>query len=153
MKTPAERGPIGAWAYTARTAVELTVEEVADQLRARGHAVHPATLRGIEGGTKKPGRALLAGLSEIYGVHPPRREEPAPLEGVPELVAMTERAAQALERQAFAVEGLLAMLSGATAVEVRPEAAREVAEAEDRLAASRADESKPQPHVRRRAEA
>jgi hypothetical protein len=64
-----------------------------------------------------------------------------------------ERAAQALERQAFAVEGLLAMLSGATAVEVRPEAAREVAEAEDRLAASRADESKPQPHVRRRAEA
>jgi transcriptional regulator with XRE-family HTH domain len=150
MKTPAERGPIGAWAYTARTAVELTVEEVADQLRARGHAVHPATLRGIEGGTKKPGRALLAGLSEIYGVHPPR---PEPVEGSPELVAVMERAAQALERQAFAVEGLLAMLSGATAVEVRPEAAREVAEAEDRLAASRADASKPRPHVRRRAEA
>jgi transcriptional regulator with XRE-family HTH domain len=102
VKTPAERGPIGAWAYTARTAAELTVEDVADRLRDRGHAVHPATIRGIEGGTKKPGRALLTGLSDLYGVHPPADEKPDVLDQ-DSIVAALDRQTALLERLVLAL--------------------------------------------------
>src|SRR3989304_4193510 len=62
VKTPAERGIIGAWAYDARLAAELTVSEAVLKLGEMGHRVHEATIRGIESGTKRPGRALLRKL-------------------------------------------------------------------------------------------
>jgi hypothetical protein len=67
VKTAAERGQIGAWAYEARAEADLSVPEVIRQLKARGQAVTEPTLRGIEGGSKKPGRRLLRELASIYG--------------------------------------------------------------------------------------
>ena len=113
MKTPEERGPIGAWAYTARVDAGMSVEEVAEQLRGRGVAVHPASLRGVEGGSKKPGRALLSALAELYGVHPPRVNGQA----VDDMSALVS----ALERQTAAIERLLSALSPASAPTLSPE--------------------------------
>jgi transcriptional regulator with XRE-family HTH domain len=129
MKTPEERGPIGAWAYAARRTAEMTVEDVAELLRARGHAVHPATLRGIEGGTKKPGRALLRGLSEIYEVDPPVDQRPA---DSPDLVAALDRQTVVFERLAAALEQFVSQGQGPQ--QPPPEVLREVAEAEVDLA-------------------
>ena len=113
MKTPEERGPIGAWAYTARSDQGLSVEEVADRLHERGVAVSPATLRGIEGGSKKPGRALLGALAELYGVHPPRVNGQA----VDDMTALVG----AIERQTAAIERLLSALSPASGPTLSPE--------------------------------
>jgi hypothetical protein len=77
--------------------------------------VHPATLRGIEGGTKKPGRGLLRGLSEIYGVHPPVNNEP---------ITADQAVIDAIDRQTAMLERVLAALTRAPTLET-PERLRE----------------------------
>lgn len=144
MKTPAERGAIGAWAYAARQHSELSVEEVTERLRLRGVSVHPATLRGIEGGTKKPGRALLTGLSDIYGMAPPVERQVTEFSDLGDLVRATERQADAIERLTAVLEVFITSQAGQT--QVPPEALRAIAEAEADLAASRGSET---PHLRR----
>lgn len=99
MKTPEERGPIGAWAYRARGEAGLSVEQVADRLAAKGEAVHPATIRGIEGGTKRPGARLLRLLGEVLESAPPG-VSPA----VPTVTPFEARQLELLERQAHAAE-------------------------------------------------
>jgi transcriptional regulator with XRE-family HTH domain len=78
MKTPAERGTIGAWAYQARDDAGLSVPQVLEQLTARGAAVTDSTIRGIEGGSKKPGRRLLRELAATYGSVPPGAPDEPP---------------------------------------------------------------------------
>lgn len=130
VKSPQERGTIGAWAYAARQVAELTVEDVVERLRDRGHAIHPATLRGIEGGTKKPGRALLRGLADIYGVPPPVEERM--VESV-DLASALDRQTRVIERLAVAIEQMV--VSQAQTTQPPPqEVLREVAEAEADLA-------------------
>jgi transcriptional regulator with XRE-family HTH domain len=142
VKTPEERGVIGAWAYAARRTAEMTVEDVADLLRARGHAVHPATLRGIEGGTKKPGRALLRGLSEIYEVDPPVDQQPVES---PDLVAALDRQTVVFERLAAALEQFVSQGQAPAQQPLSLEAQREVAEAERDLARRRDSERRRRP--------
>lgn len=48
IKDDSERGPFGAWAYHARTRLELSDEQVVRSLPTRWN---PATLRKLEGGT------------------------------------------------------------------------------------------------------
>lgn len=67
MKSPAERGPTGAWAYEARADADLSVEAVVERLARVGVPVTAATLRGIEGGSKQPSRRLLRALADVYG--------------------------------------------------------------------------------------
>ena len=129
MKTPEERGPVGAWAYTARQDAELSVEEVTDRLGMRGVSVSPATLRGIEGGSKRPGRVLLSALSEIYGVHPPSLNGTKTAGEYAEIVA-------AIDRQTEAMVQLLQALAGGR-TEVPPSVLQEVEGAEADLAAER----------------
>lgn len=80
VKTAAERGPIGAWAYESRDAADLSPEEVAERLTRMGQPVLAATIRGIEGGSKKPSRRLLKGLATIYGSVPPGEPVPEPVD-------------------------------------------------------------------------
>lgn len=101
MKTSAERGPIGAWAYDARADADLSVEEVVDRLARIGHPVTAATVRGIEGGSKKPGRGLIRALAKVYGKMPPAEADLIPEIG--ELAVL----ADAIEHQAVAIEALI----------------------------------------------
>lgn len=78
MKTPEQRGPVGAWAYDARIDAELSPELVSERLAIAGVEVTPATIRGIESGNKKPSRQLLKALSALYGSHPPVRDAGEP---------------------------------------------------------------------------
>lgn len=67
VKTPAERGRTGAWAYDARADADLSVEEVAERLARAGQPVRPSTIRGIESGSKQPSRRLLKAMAQVYG--------------------------------------------------------------------------------------
>jgi transcriptional regulator with XRE-family HTH domain len=140
----AERGAIGAWAYSARGDAGLSVEEVASRLHERGVAVSPATLRGIEGGSKKPGRALLNALSELYGVHPPKMNGTVLDGDLASLVEATARQATASERVAELLEEILGALTSMGPPQVPPEVQREVAEAEADLAARLGSETQRQ---------
>lgn len=102
MKSPAERGPVGAWAEEARDAADLSVPQVIASLAAKGHGVTDATIRGIEGGSKKPGRKLLRLLGEVYGSRPPGQPEEAPPGDMAALVRELRELAEAIreERQA-----------------------------------------------------
>ena len=71
MKTPEQRGPIGAWAYEARDAASLSPEQVVERLALAGIEVRSSTIRGIESGNKQPGRQLLRALAGVYGSKPP----------------------------------------------------------------------------------
>ncbi len=63
MLSDEERKPLGAWAYNTRDMLGLSVEQVVADLPS---TPHPATLRKIEGGKSKPGRALLRELHALY---------------------------------------------------------------------------------------
>ena len=76
MKSPAERGRIGAWAYEARQDADLSVEEVQERLLRAGHQVTTATLRGVESGSKQPSRRLLRALATVYGKAVPGEQIP-----------------------------------------------------------------------------
>lgn len=110
MKTAAERGPVGAWAYDARQDADLSVEEVAERLTRIGQPVTAATLRGVESGSKKPSRRLLRAMGQVYGRPAPNEEAAAPegttverlLEAQAELtraLITEQRATQALLRE------------------------------------------------------
>lgn len=71
MKADSERGVTGAWAYRARQESGLSVEQVAAELERRGQRVSPATVRGIESGSKKPGARLLLMLAKVLESAPP----------------------------------------------------------------------------------
>lgn len=62
VKTDAERGPFGAWAFHARDALNLSVEEVASRL-----GYHPASLRKVESGSAPASRRLVRELPALYG--------------------------------------------------------------------------------------
>lgn len=100
MKAPGERGPIGAWAQQAREDSGLSVEQVIERLAAKGSKVIPSTVRGWEGGSKRPGRRQVRLLAEIYGVAAPGEPEPESLS----LVAALNRQAAALEALAAAID-------------------------------------------------
>lgn len=73
----------GAWAYQARAEAALSPEGVVERLRTRGYAVTASTIRGVEGGSKKPGARLARMLAELYGSRPPGADdEPAPEAGL-----------------------------------------------------------------------
>ena len=91
MKSPAERGPVGAWAYEARTDADLSVEEVVARLERTGNGVSSATIRGIEGGSKKPSRRLLRALANVYGLPAPGDvAEPGTTGATPEVPGLAD---------------------------------------------------------------
>lgn len=99
VKSPEERGPIGAWAYEARVERELSVEQVIEALPTR---YHPATLRKVESGSAQPGRRMLRELAAYYGGEPP---------GVPlESPTAPDKLVEAIQAQTAAIRELVAEL-------------------------------------------
>ena len=103
VKTPEQRGPIGAWAYEARIATGLSPEQVAERLAIAGIEVRPSTIRGIEAGSKNPGRALLKALAGVYGSRPAPQSEAE--EG--DLAAAIRDQAEAIGRLADRLDAFL----------------------------------------------
>lgn len=72
VKSDAERGPIGAWARHARIAAGYSsAEHAVEAATTAGIHVTVPYLRGIEAGTNRAGRELLARLGTLYGSDPP----------------------------------------------------------------------------------
>lgn len=63
VKTPEERGPLGAWAYDTRDRLDLSVEQVAVALPK---PVNPATIRKAEADSKDMSRPLWRQLTDYY---------------------------------------------------------------------------------------
>jgi hypothetical protein len=77
VKSDAERGPVGAWARRARLAAGYTsAEHAVEAATAAGFHVTVPYLRGIEAGTNRAGRELLARLGTLYGSEPPVSHPP-----------------------------------------------------------------------------
>jgi len=115
VKSPAERGVIGAWATDARAEADLSVPEVVAALAARGYRVTEPTIRGVEGGSKRPSRRLIRMLAEVY-------DKPAP--GEPEVpIGDLGRIRDALET----IVALLAIREGISPSAL-PHGARELAD-------------------------
>jgi transcriptional regulator with XRE-family HTH domain len=135
VKTPEERGVIGEWARRCRTERNLSPDEVAHQLLLRGHKVTVYTLRAIESGAKKPGRALLDALAAFYQTRPPNEEAVAiPTDTLDRIaIAMEEQARQAKE-QAFALNGILATLLAGSGEPVDEEARTVLVEWQEQVA-------------------
>jgi hypothetical protein len=84
VKSDAERGPIGAWAYRERRRKGWTVEEAVLQLEAKtGARLKAVSLRGIEAGPKPPSSEVRHALEEIYGSRAP---DPQPITTLADLV-------------------------------------------------------------------
>jgi hypothetical protein len=80
---------------------------------ARGQAVSPATIRGIESGGKKPGARLLRLLGLVLESVPPGAAEPQPVEGDALIAALT-RQTEAIDRLVRTLESVAsqAILAG-----------------------------------------
>lgn len=104
VKTPEQRGPVGAWAYDARDAAALSPEQVMERLALAGIEVRASTIRGIEAGSKKPGRSLLKALAGVYGSRPPA-PQPEAEEG--DLAAAIRDQAEAIGRLADRLDAFL----------------------------------------------
>lgn len=89
VKTPEQRGVIGAWAYRSRQETDLTPDQVVERLRAEGYAVTASTIRGVEGGSKKPSARLRRLLGKVYGSEPPGSTEPDSADLTSAIAAMT----------------------------------------------------------------
>jgi hypothetical protein len=70
VKTPEERGPVGAWAYDERDRRDWSVEEAVDQLRSSGVQISASYLRAIESGNKPASSRVRRGLEALYGSAP-----------------------------------------------------------------------------------
>lgn len=99
MKTPQERGPVGAWVYQERDERNWSVEHVANAI-----GVHPATIRGIESGHKQASQRIRRELEKLFETEAPETEK----ERAGDLPALIE----ALRDQTAAMNDLVAALRG-----------------------------------------
>lgn len=99
-----EKLPTAAWATLARGEAGMSVEEVVDALAERGHVVTAATLRGIEGGSKRGGARLVRLLAEVYGKPTPAHAAlTPPATDMSALVAAITAQTAAIERLVLAL--------------------------------------------------
>lgn len=111
VKAPSERGTIGAWAYEARAEADLSVEEVVERLARSGNGVSAATIRGVEGGSKKPSRKLLRAMADVYGR--PIPGDPAPVEVADgAYLARIDALVEQLTEDRAVIRSLIALLRG-----------------------------------------
>lgn len=127
VKTAAERGPIGAWAQSAREDADLSVEQALERLAAKGYAVTASTIRGVEGGSKKPGRRLVRELGAIYGSRAPGEPEAEPTDLVSAINELVVELRQSRIRQEQFDVNVLELLAAAVG---RPDLAKSPSDSE-----------------------
>lgn len=104
VKSDTERGLWGAWARRERLSREWSADEVAQRVeREAGVKMDVATLRGIEGGSKKPSVRLQDALALVFGSRPKGTDRPVE-DGQSDVAA-------AIERQTTVLEGIARTLS------------------------------------------
>lgn len=99
MKTPEQRGPIGAWAYSERTRRDWSIQEVVEQMARANTPISDSYLRSIEGGSKPASPRILKALERIYSSQPPDTEK----ERAGDMPALIE----ALREQTAAINALV----------------------------------------------
>jgi hypothetical protein len=113
MKSPEERGPVGAWMVDERGRLNLSVEEVRARLRTIGEPVSEPYLRGIEAG-RRPSQRIIAALSKVFGSSPPAARPAATLDTLVSALAAQTEALNALvarlDERSEADEALRALL-------------------------------------------
>ncbi len=102
MKTPEERGTIGAWAFEERARLGLSVEEIAHRLSEAGVRIGASYLRTIEAGLEQPSHRVLRGLEQLYG---------STSESTVKSVDVSGPFAAAIDRQTAAIEAQTAVFS------------------------------------------
>jgi hypothetical protein len=121
VKTDEERGPVGAWARSARLAAGYaTAREAADAAHRAGIPLKLQHLQGIESGWDRAGRELLARLGELYGSDPPGLERDArsalsPAQAAEIRAVVAEAVASAVDARLERIERLLGDLGGGPA--------------------------------------
>lgn len=85
MKTPEERGPVGAWIVRERERLNLSVEEVIERLADQGQPVSASYMRGIEAG-RRPSSRVVHALEALFGSRVPAEKQAAA--SIDTLVAM-----------------------------------------------------------------
>lgn len=143
MKSDAERGPIGTWAFRERKRKAWTVETAVRELEAlTAIALRPVTLRGVEAGPKPPSDEVTRGLERLYGSKAP---EPRPPITMADLVT-------ALHANTDAMREVVSLLRETAVAGVAEGRARFEAELRDRGDAEDTDESPtpPSPQSQRR---
>lgn len=138
MKSPEERGPLGAWAYETRVILDLSPEAVVRRLPvpSSGRPYDPATLRKAEADSRHMSGPLWRALTALYpmiarerGVsiapHPVDRRERAAPDPATDLAAAirdltAELAVIRREREAWA-QGVVRLLSSAIGGQVPEE--------------------------------
>lgn len=98
MKADRQRGALGTWVRRERLSHGWTVEDLAAAVE-----VQPSTIRGIEAGTRPPGRLTVDRLAQAFGSEPPS------LEAGP---SDTDRIVEAVNLVAAQVRGLRDDLQG-----------------------------------------
>lgn len=113
VKTPAERGPFGAWAAETRDRLDLAAETVAEAI-----SYDDSTLRKVEGGSAPASRRMRRELPAYYRriaaekgvtIDPPPTEEPpaSPTGDLTALLVKLDRQTDAINRLAAALEGMV----------------------------------------------
>lgn len=132
MKSDAERGPIGAWAYRERKRRRWSVEQAVTELEAlTGTGLRPVSLRGIEAGPKPPGEEVVRGLERLYGSKAPEPKAP---------ITMADLVA-ALHANTDAMREIVSFLRATALAGVAEGQARYEAELRDRSAGEEPGES------------
>lgn len=109
MKKPSERTEIGAWLVEQRRRLgaergkPFRQQDVVEGLAEMGWPIDASYYRGIEGGSKKPGRELVERLAEFFGTRPPAETTGQSSAELGELVT-------AIRDQTSAINGLVAEL-------------------------------------------
>lgn len=114
MKRSEDRGPFGAWLVEQRQRLSderkrrVLAQDVVDELRATGYPIDSAYYRGLEGGSKRPGRETREALGRFFGRQPPA-DQP---NGHPDLTDLVA----AMRDQTAAINALVLELHSARAL-------------------------------------
>jgi hypothetical protein len=110
VKTPEERGELGAWAYETRVRLDLSVEAVAAGLP---RPLNPATIRKAEGDSRNMSRPLWRALTTFYKEAARRKgvqiAQPPTFAGLPTATDQSDLA-RAIQSQADAINALVDVL-------------------------------------------
>lgn len=103
VKSPEERGVVGAWAYQERDSRDWSVETAVEQLAREGVSISTSYLRSIESNSKTASARVLRGLKKLYGSSPADTKKEAAEPQLSDLIA-------ALQAQTDALNALAARL-------------------------------------------
>lgn len=128
MKSPEQRGPVGAWAYEERDRRDWSVERTVEELARQGVSISTSYLRSIESNSKPASGRVLRALKKLYESAPPEAGQPNGGPDIGELVTAIREQTAAIDRLVTSLgdrppvdpASLAAQLGEALATHLRP---------------------------------